>query len=190
MEGPYFIIGGIQYKGYSEKFSWNMEFYLKENEKPKLKIILDVDYKKTGLEKLLGRSSFKLAEHIVTAHFVPFFELYKDEDYDFETTLNEMYREENFANQIVSKIGEISEKIDNGIILIKGEKLKATLYVVDRNISNMKLILENRIILGDEVLKNLLLNRSKVTLIAYQVYLDEFFEKIIEKKESYYKQIS
>ena len=80
MEGPIYEEGSIVYRGWTkdQKFTWRIRFQTKAI-RPMgtlIKISVTADYKVSGLEKLLGRTPFSLAEHIVEDHIIPYIKYY------------------------------------------------------------------------------------------------------------------
>jgi hypothetical protein len=76
MEGPIFEANGIVYRGWTkdQKFTWEIRFEAKAVKPTEtlVRIFVTADYKVSGLDKLLGRTPFALAQHIVEEHIIPY----------------------------------------------------------------------------------------------------------------------
>jgi hypothetical protein len=80
MEGPIFGARSVVYRGWTkdQKFTWKIRFEVKAIKPTEtlVGISLTADYRVSGLDKLLGRTPFALAEHIVEDHVIPYFKYY------------------------------------------------------------------------------------------------------------------
>ena len=76
MEGPMFEAGSVVYRGWTkdQKFTWEIRFEAKAVKPTEtlVRIFVTADYKVSGLDRLLGRTPFALAQHIVEEHMIPY----------------------------------------------------------------------------------------------------------------------
>ena len=80
LEGPILETGSVVYRGWTkdQRFTWEIRFEAKAI-KPKetlVRIIATADYRVSGLDRLLGRTPFALAQHIVEDHIIPYIKYY------------------------------------------------------------------------------------------------------------------
>lgn len=187
MEGPKPIPGGISYSGRTDddKMEWKMEFYITEgDDTSRLRTSIEFTYKSGALDKLLGRSPFQLAEHILTGHIIPYFKFYqRGSSVKMPDTLSweEKERIEDELPVLATKIRDSISKIDNGAVIIVGKNLRAIISVRDKKPLNMKMIKGNQVISGNEVLARLILEQGRGILLAYNVDTDELLNIVAEK---------
>lgn len=188
MKGPELEGGSIFYSGRSDdnKFEWKAHFYMDEGANgSKLRIGLEVSYRTSALDKLIGKSSFELAQHIVQDHIIPYLRLYlsKEQQMVQEQGIfaNEVMRIEGDIAEVATKIRQLIESVNSGFIVIKGKNIRASIQVLNKRPSLMKMIRGNQIITGNDVLANLILESGNAVAVAYEIDLGRVLDTASEQ---------
>ena len=82
---------------------------------------MTADYMVSSLDKLLGRTPFDLAEHIVEEHIIPYVKYYLKNKSGIsleDMTPMKLLDEKDLFSQILSKIVKISEDVEYGIVVL------------------------------------------------------------------------
>jgi len=97
-----------------------------------LRIFVIADYKVSGLDKLLGRRPFALAQHIVGEHIIPYVKYYfktKSGNGSEGITPTKILDEQGLFRQILPKITKVSEDVEYGVAVIKGENVSRKIWI-------------------------------------------------------------
>ncbi|BCS93928.1 MAG: hypothetical protein MjAS7_2536 [Metallosphaera javensis (ex Sakai et al. 2022)] len=184
MTGPSLSGGAIVYNGKSDdgKFEWRTEFLVEDTSSgSKIRIGLDVNYKNSALDKLMGRSPFQLAEHFIQDHIVPYLRFYMEREQVTVSEpqglpLTEVARVEGEISEVATKIRQLISSLKTGVIVIKGKNIRASIQVSGGKPGLMKMIRGNQVITGNDVLANLLLETGQAVAVALEVDLERVLD--------------
>ncbi|ABP95600.1 hypothetical protein HA72_1443 [Metallosphaera sedula] len=184
MNGPNLSGGAIVYAGKSDdaKFEWRAEFIVEDSAVgSKIRVGLDVAYKSSTLDKLMGRSPFQLAEHFIQDHILPYVKLYLEKEQVVAPEpqglpMTEVGRVEGEISEIATKIRQLMTNMKTGAIVIKGKNLRASIQVKDGKPSHMKMIRGNQVITGNDVLANLILESGQAVAVALEVDMERILD--------------
>ncbi|BBL47555.1 hypothetical protein [Metallosphaera sedula] len=184
MSGPNLSGGAIVYTGKSDdgKFEWRTEFMVEDSASgSKIRIGLDVTYKSSALDKLMGKNPFQLAEHFIQDHILPYLKLYLEKEQVVAPEpqglpMTEVGRVEGEISEIATKIRQLMTNMKTGAIVIKGKNLRASIQVKDGKPSHMKMIRGNQVITGNDVLANLILESGQAVAVALEVDMERILD--------------
>jgi len=188
MEGPIFEASRIVYKGWAkdQKFKWEIGFEATAI-KPKetlVGIIVTADYKVSGLDKLLGRTPFALAQHIVEDHIIPYFKYYLKTESGIELggiTPTKLLDEQGLFSGILPKIRKVGGDVEYGVAVIKGENVSGIISIKNGKIAEIKVKHKGRILQGQDAMLMLVDLLTPVNVTLYAVNLDEILKSKLEK---------
>lgn len=182
MEGPNISMAGIEYKGGSDdgKMEWTFISQLtdKGDDTTQVRFIIDFKYKSSTLDRILGRSPFQLAEHMVTGHLVPYFKyFYKVEKEAEGVNLTEIYSASGLLDELLPKFREFSSSLNNGIIVIKGQDFKFGCTVINKNVGEARYVQGGMTYTSMEALSRLLISRGNCAMTVYELSTEGVLEK-------------
>jgi len=188
MEGPIFGAHSVVYRGWTkdQKFTWEIRFKAMPN-KPMgtlLRISATADYKVSGLDRLLGRTPFALAQHIVEEHIIPYFKYYLKTGSGVGLegiTPTKLLDEQGLFSRILPKIKNVSGDVGCGVAVIKGENVSGKMWIKNGKIIGIEVNHKGQTLRGQDAMLELesLLTPVRVTL--YAVNLDEVLTSKLEK---------
>jgi hypothetical protein len=136
MEGPIFEAGSIVYRGWTkdQKFTWGVRFEAKAIKPMEtlVRIFVNADYYVSGLDRLLGRTPFALAQHIVEEHIIPYVKYYFKTESGIGLegiTPTKLLDEQGLFSQIIPKITKMSGDVEYGVAVIKGENVSGKMWI-------------------------------------------------------------
>jgi hypothetical protein len=136
MEGPMLEVNNIMYRGWTkdQKFTWEIRFEVKTVKPTEtlVRIFVNANYKVSGLDRLLGRTPFALAQHIVEEHIVPYIKYYLKVENEIELegiTPTKLLDEQGLFSQILPKIKNMSGDVEYGVAVIKGENVSEKMWI-------------------------------------------------------------
>jgi uncharacterized protein YuzE len=106
-----------------------------------LRIFMTADYKVSGLDKLLGRMPFALAQHIVEEHIIPYVKYYFKTESGIGSegiTPTKLLDEQGLFSQILPKITKVSEDVEYGVAVIKGENVSGKIWIKNGKIAGIE----------------------------------------------------
>jgi hypothetical protein len=188
MEGPIFEASRIVYKGRAkeQKFTWEIGFEATAI-KPKetlVGIIVTADYKVSGLDKLLGRTPFALAQHIVEDHIIPYFKYYLKTESGIELggiTPTKLPDEQGLFSGILPKIKNVSRDVEYGVVVIKGENVSGKMLIRNGKIVGIEVNHNGQTLQGQDATLELVTLLTPVRVTLYTVNLDEVLMSKLEK---------
>jgi hypothetical protein len=188
MEGPIFEASRIVYKGRAkdQKSKWEIGFEATAI-KPKetlVGIIVTAEYKVSGLDKLLGRTPFALAQHIVEDHMIPYVKYYLKTESKIGLegiTPTKLLDEEGLFSQILPKIKNVSGDVEYGVVVIKGENVSGKIRIKNGKIVGIEVNHEGQTLQGQDATLELVSLLTPVRVTLYTVNLDEVLMSSLEK---------
>ncbi|MEJ2777365.1 hypothetical protein WIW52_00730 [Stygiolobus sp. RP850M] len=128
MEGTVYSSEGVIYRGWTkdQKFTWEMKLQTKAIKPMEtlVRIIITADYKVAGLDKILRRRPFVLAQHMVEDLIIPYIKYHLKTQSEIgieDITPTKLLEEQGAFSQILQKITKASEDVEYGIVVIKGK---------------------------------------------------------------------
>jgi hypothetical protein len=188
MEGPIFESGSILYRGWTmeRKFTWEARFeasYIKPNQ-TLVRAVASCEYKLSTLEKILGKTPFTLAQHLIEDHIVPYINYYlktKGEAEIEEVTPVKLLDEQGLFSQVLPKITETIKDVEYGVVIIKGERLSGKMIVKNGTISGIEVNDNGKIMQGENAMLYLVSLPQQVRVSIYTVNLDELISVNISR---------
>lgn len=188
MEGPVYTSEGIVYRGWTndQKFTWEMKFQTKAVKPMEtlVRIILTADYKVSGLDKILGRTPFALAQHIVQDHIIPYVKYFLKTPSGIgidDITPTKILEEQGTFSQTLPKVTKASEDVEYGIAIIKGEGVNGRIIIKNGKITKINVNYKGQIIQGQDAILELVSLLTPVRVTLYAVYIDEVLITKLEK---------
>jgi hypothetical protein len=188
MEGPVYSSEGVIYRGWTkdQKFTWEMKLQTKAIKPMEtlVRIIMTADYKVSGLDKILGRTPFALAQHIVEDHILPYIKYYLKTQNDIGIegiTPTKLLEEQDTFSQILPKITKASVDVEYGIVVIKGEDVNGRILIKNGRIAKINVNYKGQIIQGQDAILELISLSDTVRATLYAVYIDEVLMTKLEK---------
>ncbi len=188
MEGPIFEAGSIVYRGWTkdQKFTWEIRFEAKEIKPMEtlVRIFVTADYKVSGLDRLLGRTPFALAQHIVEEHIIPYFKYYLKTESGIGLegiTPTKLLDEQGLFSQILPKITKASGDVEYGVAVIKGENVSGKIWIKNGKIAGIQVNHKGQTLQGQDAMLELVSLLTPVRVTLYAVYLDEVLMSKLEK---------
>ena len=176
MKGPELEGNSVLFSGKSDdhKFEWKAHFYVDDAPAgSKIKIGLEVNYKTSTLDRLIGKSPFELAQHIIQDHIIPYLKLYLNKEQQISQDqgifANEVMRIEGDIAELITKIRQLIDSINSGCIVSKGKNVRASIQVLNKRPGLLKMVRGNQIITGNDVLANLILESGEAVAVAYDI---------------------
>jgi hypothetical protein len=188
MEGPIFEAGRIVYRGWTkeQKFKWEIGFEAKAIKpmETSVGIFATADFEVSGLDRLLGRTPFALAEHIVEDHIIPYVKYYLKTESGIALegiTPTKLLDEQGLFSQILSKISKVSGDVEYGVAVIKGENVSGKMLIKNGKIARIEAKHMGRTFKGQDAILELVSSLTPVRVTLYAVYLDEVLMSNLEK---------
>lgn len=179
-KGPEIAGDEIKYSGYTEdgKVSFTLSFIFKSlGSITRLYITTNFEYRGSFLDKLIGRSSFDLAKHIVEGHYIPYIKFYFNYHVpkEMELTKKVVLEEEGDMSMIIEKFKEVIKSLQYGVVEITSEGLECTFVIVNGNVKKGVCKGGNEIKTDAEALSSLLFVSGKGKITVYEVNLEDYF---------------
>ncbi|PVU75165.1 hypothetical protein DDW11_03880 [Sulfolobus sp. SCGC AB-777_G06] len=188
MEGPVYTSEGVIYRGWTkdQKFTWEMKLQTKVTKPMEtlVRIIISANYKVSGLDRILGRSPFALAQHMVEDHIIPYIKHYLKTQSEIgieDITPTKLLEEQGTFSQILPKITKASEDVEYGIVVIKGEDVNGRMLIKNGKIAKINVNYNGQIIQGQDAILELVSLSDTVRATLYAVYIDEVLMTKLEK---------
>ena len=188
MEGPIFEAGSIVYRGWTkdQKFTWGVRFEAKAIKPTEtlVRIFVNADYYVSGLDRLLGRTPFALAQHIVEEHMIPYVKYYLRAESGIELegiTPTKLLDEQGLFSQILPKIKNVSGDVEYGVAVIKGENVSGKMLIKNGKIAGIEVNHEGQTLQGQDAMLELVSLLTPVRVTLYAVNLDEALMSKLEK---------
>jgi hypothetical protein len=188
MEGPIFEAGSVVYRGWTkdQKFTWEIRFEAKAVKPMEtlVRIFVTADYKVSGLDKLLGRTPFALAQHIVEEHIIPYVKYYFKTESGIGLegiTPTKLLDEQGLFSQILPKITKVSGDVEYGVAVIKGENVSGKMWIKNGKIAGIEVKHMGQTFQGQDAMLELVSLLTPVRVTLYAVYLDEALMSMLEK---------
>jgi len=188
MEGPIFGADGIVYRGWTkdQKFTWEIRFEAKANKPMEtlVRIFVTADYRVSGLDRLLGRTPFALAQHIVEEHIIPYVKYYLKTESGIGLegiTPTKLLDEQGLFNQILPKITKVSGDMEYGVAVIKGENVSGKMWIKNGKIAGIEVNHKGQTLQGQDAMFELVSLLTPVRVTLYAVNLDEALMSMLEK---------
>jgi hypothetical protein len=188
MEGPMLEVNSVMYRGWTkdQKFTWEVRFETKviKPMETLMGIFVTTDYKVSGLDKLLGRTPFALAQHIVEEHIIPYVKYYLKTESGIELegiTPTKLLDEQGLFNQILPKIKNVSGDVEYGVAVIKGENVSGKMLIKNGKIVEIEVNHEGQTLQGQDATLELVSLLTPVSVTLYVVNLDETLMSKLEK---------
>ncbi|MCI4409295.1 MAG: hypothetical protein JHC26_09395, partial [Thermofilum sp.] len=140
-----------------------------------VRVFAGCDFKFSFLEKLLGKTPFALAKHLVEDHIVPYIRYYLKTENDVELmniATTKLLDEQDLFSNIMPKIVKLSEGIEYGIVTIKGDNVFGKMTIKNGKISEIEINHNGKILNGQEAVFDLISINSPVKVTLYEVDLD------------------
>jgi len=188
MEGPILETSSVVYRGWTndQKFTWGVRFEataIKPTE-TLVRIFVNADYIVSGLDRLLGRTPFALAQHIVEDHMIPYVKYYLKTESKIELegiTPTKLLDEEGLFSQILPKIKNVSRDVEYGVAVIKGENVSGKMRIKNGKIVGIEVNHEGQTLQGQDATLELVSLLTPVRVTLYAVNLDEVLMSNLEK---------
>lgn len=168
------------------KFTWEARFeasYLKPNQ-TLVRVLASCEYKLSTLEKILGKTPFALAQHLVEDHIVPYINHYlktKGEAEAEEVTPVKIPEEQGLFSQVLPKITEAIRNVEYGVVVIRGDRLSGKMIVKNGVISGIEVNDNGKIIQGENAMPYLVSLPQQVRVTIYTINLDELISVSVSK---------
>ncbi|WP_338602609.1 hypothetical protein V6M85_02565 [Sulfolobus tengchongensis] len=178
-KGPEILVDEIRYTGSTDdgKMSFKLSFILKSaGSSTRLYMSSEFEFKESFLQKLLGRSSFDLAKHIIEGHFIPYIKFYLNSHVPKEVKVGKrvLLEEEGDMNYIIAKFKEIVKNTNTGIIEINNEDLDCSFMVINGDIKKAICRGGKEVKRDNEALSALLFASGKGKLTVYDINLEDY----------------
>jgi hypothetical protein len=188
MEGPIFEAGSVVYRGWTkdQKFTWGIRFEAKAIKPMEtlVRIFVTADYYVSGLDRLLGRTPFALAQHIVEEHIVPYVKYYLKAESGIGLegiTPTKLLDEQGLFSQILPKITKASGDVEYGVAVIKGENVSGKMWIKNGKIVEIEVNHKGQTLQGQDAMLELVSLLTPVRIALYAVNLDEALMSMLEK---------
>jgi len=188
MEGPIFEAGSVVYRGWTkdQKFAWEIRFEAKATKPTEtlLRIFVTADYRVSGLDRLLGRTPFALAQHIAEEHIIPYVKYYLKAESGIELegiTPTKLLDEQGLFSGILPKITKVSGDVEYGVAVIKGENVSGKMWIENGKIAGIDVNHEGQTFQGQDAMLELVSLLTPVRVTLYAVNLDEVLMSNLEK---------
>jgi hypothetical protein len=188
MEGPILEAGSIVYRGWTKelKFTWGIRFEAKAIKPTEtlLRIFVTADYKASGLDRLLGRTPFALAQHIVEEHIIPYIKHYLkiESGIGLEgVTPTKLLDEQGLFSQILPKITKVSGDVEYGVAVIRGENVSGKIWIKNGKILGIEVNHKGQTFQGQDAMLELVSLLTPVKVTLYAVDLDVVLMSKLEK---------
>ncbi|MCQ4343416.1 MAG: hypothetical protein NO117_00445 [Sulfolobales archaeon] len=188
MEGPIFEVGSVVYRGWTkdQKFTWEVRFEAKAVKPTEtlVRILVNADYIVSGLDRLLGRTPFALAQHIVEDHIIPYVKYYLKAESGIELggiTPTKLLDEQGLFSQILPKIKNVSGDVEYGVAVIKGENVSGKMWIKNGKIAGIEVNHKGQTLQGQDATLELVSLLTPVRVTLYAVNLDEVLMSNLEK---------
>jgi hypothetical protein len=142
------------------------------------------NYKVSGLDRLLGRTPFALAQHIVEEHIIPFVKYYLKTESGIELggiTPTKLLDEQGLFSGILPKIRKVSGDVEYGVVVIKGENVSRKMLIKNGKIVGIEVNHGGQILQGQEAILMLVSLLTPISVTLYVVNLDEVLMSSLEK---------
>jgi hypothetical protein len=149
-----------------------------------LRIFMTADYKVSGLDKLLGRMPFALAQHIVEEHIIPYVKYYFKTESGIGSegiTPTKLLDEQGLFSQILPKITKVSEDAEYRIVVIKGENVSEKIGIKNGKIAGIEANHKGQTLQVQNATLELVSFLTPVSGTLYAVNLDEVLMSKLEK---------
>jgi hypothetical protein len=180
MEGPIFEAGSVVYRGWTkdQKFTWGVRFEAKAIKPMEtlVRIFVTADYYVSGLDRLLGRTPFALAQHIVEGHIIPYVKYYLKTESGIGLegiTPTKLLDEQGLFSQILPKITKVSGDVEYGVAVIKGENVSGKMWIKNGKIAGIEVNHKGQTLQGQDAMLELVSLLTPVRVTLYVVDLDE-----------------
>ncbi|MCQ4367199.1 MAG: hypothetical protein NO114_06030 [Sulfolobales archaeon] len=190
MEGPIFEAGSVVYRGWTkdQKFTWEVRFEAKAIKPTEtlVRILVNADYRVSGLDRLLGRTPFALAQHIVEEHIIPYVKYYLKAESGIGLegiTPTKLLDEQGLFSQILPKmkIKNMSGDVEYGVAVIKGENVSGKMWIKNGKIVGIETNHKGQTLQGQDATLELVSLLTPVRVTLYAVNLDEVLMSMLEK---------
>jgi hypothetical protein len=188
MEGPIFEAGSVVYRGWTkdQKFTWGVRFEAKAIKPTEtlVRIFVTADYYVSGLDRLLGRTPFALAQHIVEEHIIPYVKYYLKAESGIGLegiTPTKLLDEQGLFSQILPKITKVSGDVEYGVAVIKGENVSGKVWIKNGKIAGIEVNHKGQTLQGQDAMLELVSLLTPVRVTLYAVNLDEALMSSLEK---------
>jgi hypothetical protein len=180
MEGPIYAGSGVIYRGWTDDRRFNAEAKFEVNEVKggvsELKIKMNAEYKISGLDRLLGRTAFMLAHHVIEEHIIPYFKNYFKTEKKFGLegiAPTKIMEEQGPFSQIWTKIVNAIGNLEYGVITIEGENIDGRIIVKDGKVSKTVVKNDNKVSEGQDAVFELMSTTKPLRVSLYSVDLDD-----------------
>ncbi len=188
LEGPILETGSVVYRGWTkdQRFTWEIRFEAKAIKPTEtlVRIFVTADYRVSGLDRLLGRTPFALAQHIVDEHIIPYVKYYLKTESGVELegiTPMKLLDEQGLFSQILPKITKVSEDVEYGVAVIKGENVSGKMWIKNGKIAGIETNHKGQTLQGQDAMLTLVSLLAPVRVTLYAVNLDEVLMSKLEK---------
>jgi len=188
MEGPIFEAGSVVYRGWTkdQKFTWGVRFEAKAIKPMEtlVRIFVTADYIVSGLDRLLGRTPFVLAQHIAEDHIIPYVKYYLKAESGIGLegiTPTKLLDEQGLFSQILPKIKNMSGDVEYGVAVIKGENVSGKMWIKNGKIVGIEVNHKGQTLQGQDATLELVSLLTPVRVTLYAVNLDEVLMSKLEK---------
>jgi hypothetical protein len=188
LEGPIFEANGIIYRGWTkdQKFTWEIRFEAKAIRPMEtlVRIFVTADYKVSGLDRLLGRTPFALAQHVAEDHIIPYFKYYLKTESGIGLegiTPTKLLDEQGLFSQILPKIMRVGGDVGYGVAVIKGKNVSGKILIKNGKIEEIKVRHMDQTFQGQDAMLELMSLLTPVSVTLYAVNLDEVLMSKLEK---------
>jgi len=188
MEGPIFEAGSLVYRGWTkdQKLTWGMRFEVKAIKPTEtlVRIFVNTDFNVSGLDRLLGRTPFALAQHIVEVHIIPYIKYYLRIEGEIGLegiTPTKLLDEQGLFSQIIPKITKMSGDVEYGVAVIKGENVSGKIWIKNGKIVGIEVNHEGQTLQGQDAMLELVSLLAPIRVTLYEVDLDEVLMSKLEK---------
>jgi hypothetical protein len=188
MEGPIFEAGRVVYRGWTkeQKFKWEIGSDARAFKpmETSVGIFATADCKVSGLGKLLGRTPFALAQHIVEEHMIPYVKYYLKTDSGIGLegiTPTKLLDEQGLFSQILPKITKVSGDVEYGVAVIKGENVSGKMLIKKGKIARIEVKHKGQTLQGQDAMLELVSLLTSVSVTLYAVNMDEVLMFKLEK---------
>jgi len=188
MEGPMLEPDSIVYRGWTkdQKFTWEVRFEAKvvKPMETLVRIFINTDYRVSGLDRLLGRTPFALAQHIVEEHIIPYVKYYLKAESGIGLegiTPTKLLDEQGLFSQILPKIKNVSGDVEYGVVVIKGENVSGKMWIKNGKIAGIEVNHKGQTLQGQDATLELVSLLTPVRVTLYMVDLDEVLMPKLEE---------
>ncbi|MFP3234285.1 MAG: hypothetical protein RXR08_11610 [Sulfolobaceae archaeon] len=191
VEGSIIETGSIVYRGWAkeQKFLLEIRFEAKAIKPMEmlLRIFMTAEYKVSGLDKLLESTSFALAQHIVEEHIIPYVKYYFKTESGLGSegiTPTKLLDEQGLLSQILPKITKVSEDVEYGVAVTKGENVSGNTRIKNGKIAGIEMNHKGQKLQVQVAMLELVSLLTPVSVSLYTVNLDEVLVSRLEKMYS------